>query len=84
MPSGWHGHSVRQAVELLQHARQLETELHAARAKALEEAADVCDELTFPVDIDKLLHMTKKEMAALACLKCSKAIRSLITERPAK
>lgn len=36
MPSGWHGHGVKQAIELLQHARQLERDLHAAQAKALD------------------------------------------------
>ena len=57
-------------------------ELAEARDKALDEAAEAMENLSFMTDIRELIDMTKQEMSERTCHEAAQAIRALKSPKP--
>jgi len=73
-------HSV--AAEAAAEITRLQAELAEARDKALDEAAETMENLSFMTDISDLIGMTKQEMSVRTCHEGAQASRALKSPKP--
>ena len=75
-------HAHDKCLEAAAEITRLRAELAEARDKALEEAAEAMENLSFMTDIRELIDMTKQEMSERTCHEAAQAIRALKSPKP--
>ena len=81
-PRDAHNPAVITVAKLLMNPPAPMTELAEARDKALDEAAETMENLSFMTDISDLIGMTKQEMSVRTCHEGAQAIRALKSPKP--